>query len=115
MVSYQRATVHTVDDVRAIADHAGSHFFSPDTMRFWKSRLLSGVTALDGHAAKPGARFLFVTSDIVPDGVRVYSLRMMTLGSTEDNRPSVDIERLSSYDNAREARKAAQQFTYLAA
>ena len=57
MTTYQRSTVHTSDDIRAIADHAGSHFFDAATMRFFSSCLLEGVYAPDGYNAMPGNRF----------------------------------------------------------
>lgn len=117
MTTYQRQTIHSADDVRAVADHAGSHFFDADTMSFWDSRLLDGVRALDGHETVPGARFLFVTSDRLEgrDRPRRYSLRHLTLGTVRNNRPSVDIERLSTYDSADQARKAMGEFAYLEA
>lgn len=51
--------IRTADDVRRTAGHVGSHFFSPDTMRFFRSRLLNVFRALDDD----GTRGLFVTSE----------------------------------------------------
>ena len=94
MTMYQRAAIHTADDIRAIADRAGSHFFDADTMRFFSSRLLDGVRALDGNATEPGRRYLFVTSerDTYSDQPRRYTVRMATLGTQRDNRPAIDIQ-----------------------
>ena len=111
MVTYQRSTVHTSDDIRAIADHAGSYFFSPGTMRAFSSRLLAGIYAPDGHDAIPGNRFFFVTSERHgDDSPRHYAVRMATLGTQRDDRPAIDIVTVEDYhDTAHAARKAAQE------
>ena len=112
MTTYQRPTVYTSDDIRAIADHAGSFFFSRDTMRFFKSRLLEGVYAPDGHKALPGNRFFFVTSERHDDNPRHYAVRMVTLGSVWDDRPTVDIVTVGEYHpSAKSARKEAQNLS----
>ena len=106
-INYQRSTVYNTDDIRAIADHAGSPFFSPGAMRRFRSRTLDGVVALDGHDAVPGARFMFVTSEVFGDDPRHYTVRMATLGAVRDGRPSVDICSVGDYyGTAREARAA---------
>lgn len=51
--------IRTADDVRRAADNVGSPFFSPDTMRFFNSRLLNIFRALDTD----GMHGLFVTSE----------------------------------------------------
>ena len=110
MPTYQRTHVHSTADIRAIADHAGSYFFSRDTMRFFKSRLLEGVYAPDGYKALPGNRFFFVTSERHDDNPRHYTVRMATLGSVRDNRPAVDIVTVGDYHaSANAARKEAQK------
>lgn len=107
MTTYQRTAIHSADDIRAVADGAGSHFFNRDTMRFFQSRLLSGVWILDGNDCKPGHRYLFVTSERYDDAPRHYTVRIMTLGTVRDNRPAVDIDTLfGPYSSAREARAA---------
>ena len=115
MTNYQRSAVQTVDDIRAIADHAGSFFFSPETMRCFNSRVLSGVfpsSANEGnmHEAKPGSVFYFVTSERHGDDApRHYAVRRLELGTVRDNRPSADISTVGEYlGSARAARDAAK-------
>lgn len=109
MTSYQRTEIRTSNDVRAVADHAGSHFFAAPTMRFFSSRLLEGVHAPDGHETAPGRRYVFVTSER-HDGPRHYTVRMMTLGTVRDDRPWADIETVGDYySTAAQARKAAKE------
>jgi hypothetical protein len=110
MATYQRNTIHTIDDIIAIADHAGSHFFSRDTMRFFSSRVLSGIYAPDGYEAREGRRFFFVTSERHGDDApRHYAVRMMTLGAQRDDRAAVDIVTVGDYHStANAAHKAAQ-------
>lgn len=110
MPNYQRNAIHTSDDIRAIADHAGSFFFSRDTMRFFSSRVLSDVWPVESYAAAEGNRFLFVTSERHGDDApRHYAVRMLTLGSQRDNRPAVDITTVGDYHaTARGAKRAAE-------
>ena len=110
MPTYQRNTVHTVDDIRAIADHAGSYFFSPGAMKAFNSRILSGIYAPDGFEAKEGNRFFFVTSERHGDyAPRHYTVRYAVLGSQRDDRPAIDIGTVGDYhDTPAAARKAAQ-------
>lgn len=110
MPNYQRNAIHTSDDVIAIADHAGSFFFSRDNMRFFRSRVLSDVWPVESFRAEEGNRYLFVTSERHGDDApRHYAVRMLTLGSQRDNRPAVDIATVGDYhDTARAAKRAAQ-------
>lgn len=98
MPNYFRTAIHTVSDIQTIADHAGSHFFSPGAMRFFSSRVSSrGVFAVDGAEALPGRRYLFITSEVHGDEPRHYAVRMMTLGMVRDDRPAVDIVTVGDY------------------
>lgn len=108
MTNYARNAIYTSDDVRAVADHAGSHFFDADTMRFFDSRLLSGVVALDGYETAPGRRFLFVTSerDAYSEQPRRYTVRLLTLGTIRDDRPAVEIDTVGGFQNFTNARAA---------
>lgn len=109
-VQYQRSTVHTVADIRAIADHAGSFFFSRDTMRFFNSRLLEGVYHSCDSKAVPGAVFYFVTSEAYGDDPRHYTVRRAVLGSQRDDRPAIDIATVGEHHaTPAEARRAARE------
>lgn len=110
MATYQRNAIYTIDDIIAIADHAGSYFFRRDTMRFFSSRVLSGIYAPDGFDAHEGNRFFFVTSERHgEDAPRHYAVRMMTLGAQRDDRAAVDIVTVGDYHAAaKSAHKAAQ-------
>lgn len=110
MPTYQRSTVHTVADIRAIADHAGSFFFSPATMRFFNSRVLEGVYHRGDSKAIEGAVFYFVTSEAYDDAPRHYAVRRAMLGSQRDDRPAIDIDTVGErHATAAEARRAARE------
>jgi hypothetical protein len=118
MTRYQRASINTADDVRAVAQNAGSHFFDTDTMRFFSSRLLSGVVALDGRETQDGRRYLFVTSErnMFTDQPRQYTARMLTLLSTSHGFPAVEIDALGNvraFTTARQARTFARSLVGL--
>lgn len=111
MTTYQRACIATTDDLIAVADHAGSHFFSADTMKWWGTRVLSTVLPLDGAETKPGRRYVFVTSDMMGD-TRRYSVRMATLSTVRDDRPAVEFDTLEfALDTRAEALKVAHRVT----
>lgn len=104
---YQRASIHSTNDLIAVADGSGSHFFTPGAMAFFSSRVLDGVTAIDGATTTEGARFLFVTSERHGHQPRHYAVRMMTLESKRDNRPAVDVMVVGDYHHtATQARTA---------
>ena len=111
MPTYQRTHVHTVSDLRAIADHAGSFFFfSPGTMRFFKSRVLEGIYPAGDSKAVAGAVFYFVTSEAYDDAPRHYTVRRAVLGSQRDDRPAIDISTVGGHHaTPAEARRAARE------
>jgi hypothetical protein len=117
MVTYQRATVTSVDDIQAIADRAGSHFFDRDTMRFFSSRVLEGVypALSNGESrweSREGAKFAFVTSEANEWEGRKYTVRILTLES-RDGRPHVDIAALDDayrLDTPAQAKRAAREW-----
>lgn len=59
----------TIEEIKRRNTEAGLHYFDPDTMRFFKSRVSS--TVYQG----PGGVF-FVTSEKPPHGPRRYTPRM---------------------------------------
>jgi catabolite regulation protein CreA len=59
-----------IDDVKRIAESKGSHFFKPDTMRFFKSRVSDEV-----YQAANSTLLYFVTSERGPDMPRRFSVR----------------------------------------
>lgn len=109
MVQYQRQAIYTKTDIIAVADHAGSSFFAPNTMRVLNSRVCETVWALDTYEAKPGNRYVFITSEKYGDAPRHYAVRMMTLGTVRDDRPWADIETVGEHHaTMAQAKKAAQ-------
>ena len=86
----------TIDELADYADACGSHFFDADTLRFFGSRILEGVTVHDGRA-------YFVTSerDNYGNQPRRYSARYMTAGAH-----SHEVGRFQEYDTAAQARAA---------
>ena len=110
MPTYQRTAIYSTDDVIAIADHAGSHFFDTDTMQFFSSRVLPDVWPVEWWTAEEGNRYFFVTSEKHGDDApRHYAVRMLTLGSQRDNRPAVDIMTVGDYHATARAAKAAAE------
>ena len=65
--------IRNAADIRRTATDLGNPFFSPDTMRFFNSRLLNIFRALSAD----GTRGLFVTSDrFDSDTPREYRVRL---------------------------------------
>jgi hypothetical protein len=86
---------HDINDVIDANRRAGQHFFSPDTMRFFQSRLCGNLI---------GGRF-FVTSEKSPQGTRAYSVR--------EARPDAGIDTVGdgfmAYKTADAAKRVAQK------
>lgn len=61
--------IYTIDEIKSINMRMGQYWFSPDTMRFFKSRVSDQV-----YQGKGG--IYFVTSEKGPlHGVRMYTVR----------------------------------------
>lgn len=80
----------------------GNHFFSPDTMRFFSSKVLSDVFPLDDGGA------IFVTSERAgfDDYTREWTLRRAEFDGTIGHYTDPRVEALDTYEE-REAAKAA--------
>ena len=63
-------TYRTLDDIKERNRRLGHCWFSPDTMRFFSSRVQSTI-----YPTKDG-RAYFVTSERGPDNIRKYSVRV---------------------------------------
>jgi len=61
-------TPMSIGDLKRMADRCGSHYFEPGTMRFFKSRTLETVIAVNDG-------WLFLTSEQGPHGPRKYTVR----------------------------------------
>ena len=61
----------TIDQIKTANKARGFHWFDPDTLRFFKSRI--GGAVYQG----PGGVY-FVTSECGPSGVRRYTVRQFT-------------------------------------
>lgn len=60
--------IWTINDIKTAVRVRGSHWFDPDTMRFFKTRVLEGVYQGEGG-------IYFVTSERGPNELRRYSVR----------------------------------------
>lgn len=114
MTNYARSVVYSTDDLEAIARVAGSHFFSPSTMRFFNSRILRDVYPHEDnpgnrYVAQPGARFIFVTSERYGDAPRHYNVRLATLTTKDTGQGYVFFDTLDRYATPAQARRAAKE------
>ena len=91
----------TIDELTKYANDHGSHFFDADTMRFFGSRILDGVTVHNGRA-------YFVTSerDNYGNQPRRYSARYMTAGAH-----FFEVGTFQEYATAAQARAAIREAT----
>jgi hypothetical protein len=90
----------TIDEIKAANEALGHHWFSPSTLRFFRSRVLSTVY---------GGRF-FVTSEKrtgwrEPDQPRLYTIRK----ASDDG----SIETVGEFQEYRTARQAKAAIRYL--
>ncbi|WNM69892.1 hypothetical protein SEA_APIARY_84 [Rhodococcus phage Apiary] len=92
----------SIDDVRkAHGEHYGGYFFSPDTMRSWKSRVLAELF---------GGRYFVTSERNYDDTARVYTVRHAhPNGDVRTATDPLTGERLSGYASASKARSVAQR------
>jgi hypothetical protein len=97
----------TIEQVKGLNAAAGKHFFSKDTMRFFRSRTDAVVySGADG--------WYFVTSEQFETfepyrlDARKYTVRVMREDGSIDE-PEGHRDGFQKYDNLRKARKVAQQ------
>ncbi|WIC89706.1 hypothetical protein SEA_BRAXOADDIE_84 [Rhodococcus phage Braxoaddie] len=92
----------SIDDIRkAHGEHYGGYFFSPDTMRSWKSRVLAELF---------GGRYFVTSERNYDDTARVYTVRHAhPNGDVRTATDPLTGERLSGYASASKARSVAQR------
>lgn len=120
MTGYARSHITSKNDLRAVVDAAGSHFFSPDTMRFFDTMLLDFVVPLHSnlhlreYEAIAGHGFVFVTSERYrpPFGEpepRLYTTRLLRL-EPAGKVSIVDIGEFQEHHTAQAAKNAARTY-----
>lgn len=82
----------TIADVRAANQDAGNHFFDRDTMRFFKSRIVSNLY---------GGRY-FITSEQGPHGPRKFTIR-----EAHENGDVTTASSFMQYSDIQDAREDA--------
>jgi hypothetical protein len=76
-MSTTNSVIYSIDDLRKAADDLGSHYFEPETMRFFNSRVLEGIYR-PSIAESPRCG-LFITSERFESDPRRYSIRRFTI------------------------------------
>lgn len=87
----------SIDAIKKANAEAGSFYFSPDTMRFFKSRVMSDVFPLEDGA-------LFVTSERREGDVRRYTIRRAW-----DDGDITTLDGFQAYTSRNGALKAAKK------
>jgi len=78
-----------ITDIKKLATEGKSpYFFSPDTMRFFSSKVYRDVKEV-----KNG--FLFITSEVFGDNPRHYQLRLISLDGSIESLLKVDSLKLA--------------------
>lgn len=82
----------TLDDIKERNRRLGQHWFDPETMRFFSSRIQATIYPMpDGSA-------LFVSSERGPDNIRKYSVRVA--------KPDGSIDTIGEFQQYRTGRAA---------
>jgi hypothetical protein len=90
----------TIEEIKKINQEKGKSFFSPKTMKFFHSRVLSQV-----FSGKD--KYYFVTSEKFPNGNRAYTVRRFDAKSGE-----IDTVGLFNVLSKKEALLFAKKFVY---
>lgn len=92
-------TIYTVDNLRRANDRIGGHFFSPDTMKFFGTRL--------NDQCIYGGRYFITLETKAPDGVGRYYVRSFEIVADADSVYGYHIKfsTVANFSTLREARK----------
>lgn len=95
---------NSIEDIKRFAEESGSHFFSKDAMRFFRSRLVSETYGDDGE--------VFITSEqfVAPDGYsepRRYTVRMIDVESGSVS----DVSEWQEFETLAQAKSFTRQMT----
>jgi len=95
--------IYTKGDLVRHMQRNGSHFFDPETMRFFKSRLL-------GPIVQKGVIVYFITSERcdIDHSPRKYTVRMLNLRS--ENMSVCEIGEFQQHQTMRDARRALKDY-----
>ena len=95
-------TVYTVDGLRRANDKIGGYFFSPDTMKFFGTRI--------NDQSIYGGRYFITTETKAPEGVGRYYVRSFEIVADADSVYGYRIKfsTVANFDTLREARKYAR-------
>lgn len=90
----------SVAALRADVNSSGSHFFSPGTMRYWKSRVAPSLI---------GSRF-FITSEKMDHYPRIYTVRWVTKTDYGSGNLQCSIYRFeANFDSLDKAKRFARK------
>lgn len=97
--THETPTIYTVDDLRRANDRTGGYFFSPDTMKFFGTRL-NDQTIYNG-------RYFITTETKAPDGVGRYHVRSFEVvaDAESDYGYHIRFAQIAHFHTLREARK----------
>lgn len=73
---YSIHSINSIVGVERLAERKGSHFFSPDTMRFFKSKVIYDV-----FPSKNGIYFVTSEKKCFNDYTRVFSVRFIDINT----------------------------------
>lgn len=67
---FKNNTIYSVEDFRRLYEHYScGHWFSKDTMRFFKTKILEGQQKIIGDS------IYFITSEVNPSEVKAFTIR----------------------------------------
>lgn len=84
---------YSIQDLRNFADYTGSHWFSKNSMAFFKTRLTENFRQLTD------TQYKFITTEKGPSGERKASIRIATLELTDSGFYKVSIETLGEFNS----------------
>ena len=87
-----------IDMIERKNQEAGKHWFSPDTKRFFKSKI-------DNVAYKKGNKAYFISSEKGPDEIRKFSVREADLDTGEVNT----VGEFQAFTNRKDAMKRLRE------
>lgn len=109
-------SISSVDNIVAEVQHSGSHFFDPDTRRFFRSRTAPRIfvplrkdgRARGGYKAFSGPIWFVTSEQYSSDTARLYTVRCFNVRGTKRLPIVSTVGDFQQYQTLRAAYRAAQ-------
>lgn len=98
---------YSIEDIKTANRNAGQHYFSPDTLRFFRSRVSDYIFPVPGHGA------YFVTSEQYRSMSGALEPRLFTVRHAAPDGSCDTVGEFQAYETGRQAKREALRLSLL--